>query len=354
MALLATTTVYGDLTVTGDISGNASTASTLETARTITLTGDVTGSVSFNGGSNVSMTTTVTDSSHNHAASNITSGTLAVARGGTGITSNPSLLVNLDSTSAASIFASSPRPGVTGSLGIANGGTNATTAAAALTNLGAVGTVNGTSPITASKSGTTVTVAHANSGVSASTYGPSANATLAFGGTFTVPYVTVNATGHITASGVRTFTMPAKPSSSISFSDSSSNIYLVGTTSTSTSGSLTSVSKASGVYVTGGTNLYATGFYVNSSRDKKENIRYCDRDALSIIMDTQVYDFNYKDDKTKKPKVGIIAEEAPELLVTNDKDGLDSGNAIGLLLLAVQQLTAKIAELQSRLYADNI
>lgn len=75
-------------------------------------------------------------SSHNHSASNITSGTLGVARGGTGVTSNPSMLIDLASTSAASVFASSPRPGVTGALPIANGGTGATTAAAALTNLG--------------------------------------------------------------------------------------------------------------------------------------------------------------------------------------------------------------------------
>ena len=76
-------------------------------------------------------------SSHNHSASNITSGTLGVARGGTGVTTNPSMLVNLASTSAASVFAASPRPGVTGALGIANGGTGATTASAARTALGA-------------------------------------------------------------------------------------------------------------------------------------------------------------------------------------------------------------------------
>ena len=75
-------------------------------------------------------------SSHNHSAANITSGTLTVARGGTGITANPSMLVNLGSTSAASVFAASPRPGITGTLSIAHGGTGATTAAAARTALG--------------------------------------------------------------------------------------------------------------------------------------------------------------------------------------------------------------------------
>lgn len=65
-------------------------------------------------------------SSHNHSAANITSGTLAVARGGTGVTANPSLLVNLGSTSAASVFAASPHPGVTGTLPVARGGTGVT------------------------------------------------------------------------------------------------------------------------------------------------------------------------------------------------------------------------------------
>ena len=65
-------------------------------------------------------------SSHNHNASNITSGTLPVTRGGTGVTTNPSMLINLGSTTAANVFASSPRPGVTGTLPVARGGTGIT------------------------------------------------------------------------------------------------------------------------------------------------------------------------------------------------------------------------------------
>ncbi len=53
------------------VSGNAGTATKLETARTISLTGDVTGSVSFDGSANVSMTTTVKDDSHNHTIANV-------------------------------------------------------------------------------------------------------------------------------------------------------------------------------------------------------------------------------------------------------------------------------------------
>ena len=45
---------------TAALSGNATTASTLQTARNIAVTGAVTGSASFNGGSNISITTTAT------------------------------------------------------------------------------------------------------------------------------------------------------------------------------------------------------------------------------------------------------------------------------------------------------
>lgn len=74
--------------------------------------------------------------SGNAATATSLSGTLAVNKGGTGITSNPSMLVNLGSTSAASVFAASPRPGITGTLGIGNGGTGATSKSGARTNLG--------------------------------------------------------------------------------------------------------------------------------------------------------------------------------------------------------------------------
>lgn len=80
--------------------------------------------------------TSMTPTAHNHAAGDITSGTLPVARGGTGVTSNPSMLVNLASTSAASVFATSPRPGVTGILPVANGGTGTNSLASLKSSLG--------------------------------------------------------------------------------------------------------------------------------------------------------------------------------------------------------------------------
>jgi hypothetical protein len=49
--------------VIGGLTGNASTATTLETARTISLSGDVQGSVSFNGSSNVSINANINTAS---------------------------------------------------------------------------------------------------------------------------------------------------------------------------------------------------------------------------------------------------------------------------------------------------
>ncbi len=54
----------GEITadLVGDVTGNADTATTLETSRTIELTGDVTGQVNFNGSQNVQISTTLNGS----------------------------------------------------------------------------------------------------------------------------------------------------------------------------------------------------------------------------------------------------------------------------------------------------
>jgi hypothetical protein len=58
-------------TITASLSGNATTASSLATGRSIALSGDVSGSTTFDGSGNVTITTTVADDSHNHVISNV-------------------------------------------------------------------------------------------------------------------------------------------------------------------------------------------------------------------------------------------------------------------------------------------
>lgn len=53
------------------VSGNAGTATKLQTPRNIALAGDVTGSANFDGSGNISITATVADDSHNHIIANV-------------------------------------------------------------------------------------------------------------------------------------------------------------------------------------------------------------------------------------------------------------------------------------------
>ena len=73
-----------------------------------------------------STTTTIQGGSTNAQTIGV-NGTLGIGNGGTGLTSSPSMLTNLGSTTAANVLQASPRPGVTGTLGVGNGGTGQTT-----------------------------------------------------------------------------------------------------------------------------------------------------------------------------------------------------------------------------------
>ena len=92
-----------------------------------------------------------------------------------------------------------------------------------------------------------------NSGVTAGSYGPSANATPAYGATFNVPYVTVDATGRVTAASTKTVKIPAKPSGGSA--ESISNVAGYGWKINSLQGSynITNATGTSGKLPSGGT-----------------------------------------------------------------------------------------------------
>lgn len=99
---------------------------------------------------------------HNHSASDITSGTLPISRGGTGKSVNDSydLLNSLfyDATEDdGALYLNDSSNLTVGTLPIAQGGTGATSAANARTNLGISGTWYGTSSTTASTAAKVVT-----------------------------------------------------------------------------------------------------------------------------------------------------------------------------------------------------
>ena len=105
-----------DNIITGNITGNAATATKLASAQTVYVTlGTASTTTTIQGGSSSAQTIGV-------------NGTLAIGNGGTGLTASPSMLTNLGSTTAANVLQASPRPGVTGTLGVGNGGTGQTSA----------------------------------------------------------------------------------------------------------------------------------------------------------------------------------------------------------------------------------
>ena len=80
-------------------------------------------------------------------------GLLPISLGGTGMATNPSLLVNLGSASAANVLQASPRPGVTGTLPVARGGTGQTSLQATRNAMG-LGNTTGVLPIANGGTGT--------------------------------------------------------------------------------------------------------------------------------------------------------------------------------------------------------
>lgn len=96
----------------------------------------------------------------------------------------------------------------------------------AQTNIdGAITDISATTPITVSGSGTSRTIGHANSGVTAGSYGLASNVTPSFGATFNVPYVTVDAKGHVTSGKTNTVTIPNSTASSSSAGLMSADAY---------------------------------------------------------------------------------------------------------------------------------
>jgi hypothetical protein len=82
--------------------------------------------------------------------------------------------------------------------------------AAQATADGAVATIESASPLSAARDGSTASLSHDNSGVSAGAYGPTSNVTADWGDTVTVgARMNINATGHVTSAQGRMVTLPS-------------------------------------------------------------------------------------------------------------------------------------------------
>lgn len=96
----------------------------------------------------------------------------------------------------------------------------------AQTNIdGAITDISATTPITVSGSGTSRTIAHKASGVSAGGYGEGSDKTVAFGDVLSIPYISVDSTGHITNAENDTIAFPSNVASSSSAGLMSADAY---------------------------------------------------------------------------------------------------------------------------------
>ena len=362
--------------VTVDGSGNASVAQVeratmLATARAIALTGDVTGSTSFDGSGNVSITATVADDSHNHVIGNVDG--LQSALDGklstTGIAANSRKIQGTYSSSGGVI----PPSEVGTYNGIlrmmylqpeSSGGGGGycdwflmnSYAWSDVPYCTAIGVSKTATPRAFIMSGPNSTdkadwvrrELALKTDLPTGTIGSSSKPVYLLNGTITACSATVGSATTPVYLNNGTITACTSGGGGVSVSNSTSDIYILGTTGT---GTLSTLNRASGVYISSGTTVNASGgFYVQSSRKYKKDIKDTEVDALKVVEDTKVVDFVYKDDENEVPRIGFIAEDTNPIMSTPNQDKMDTTNCIGVLLRAVQQLSDKVRELESAIH----
>jgi len=107
------------------------------------------------------------------------------------------------------------------------------------------------------------------------------------------------------------------------------------------------------VDVTGGSYCDASGWHNGSSRELKRDIvkltpEEC-RAILQQLLATDVARYKYRLDERGREHVGLIAEEAPDVLTGPEHKAIGTGDAIGFLMAAVKAQQAEIEALKARL-----
>lgn len=98
-----------------------------------------------------------------------------------------------------------------------------------------------------------------------------------------------------------------------------------------------------------GDNIYGSGFYVSSLRSLKENIEPTKVKATDLINSQEIVDFNYKADEDKVHKIGLIADDSDPLFLDKKGETVDLYNTCGILMKAVQELSKRVEELESKI-----
>lgn len=96
--------------------------------------------------------------------------------------------------------------------------------------------------------------------------------------------------------------------------------------------------------------IKAKSFIANSARSLKTDIKPTKYNAIDEINKIDVVDFYFKsDNKKENPKIGFIADDTDPIFSTKEKNSMDLYNTCGMLLKAVQELSAENKELRERI-----
>lgn len=95
----------------------------------------------------------------------------------------------------------------------------------------------------------------------------------------------------------------------------------------------------------------AKAFYESSDVSLKENIAPITKEATNAVDCLAFKQFNFKDDKDKITKYGVIAQEVEAVglsnLVSTNEEGVKSVDYISLLILKIEALEKRIAKLEA-------
>ncbi len=86
----------------------------------------------------------------------------------------------------------------------------------------------------------------------------------------------------------------------------------------------------------------------SSKREMKENIEDFTESAMDIFNRTKIVTYNYKKDKDKERKIGLIADDSPEEISGENHDTRKDDHIIALLIKAVQELSERINILEEK------
>jgi hypothetical protein len=99
--------------------------------------------------------------------------------------------------------------------------------------------------------------------------------------------------------------------------------------------------------------IWSPAFINNSTKDTKKNIKEFKKNALNLIKNTDLYEYNYKGEKTKDKKhIGIVIGKNynyPKDILSNDGKGVDLYSMVSICFKAIQEQQEQIDTLKKEI-----